>query len=274
MSIVILWVNGSDPNYRTLRRQYYGPDRPRETGSRDRDSGELIHALRSLEKFMPWHKGQIFIVSPGQIPTWINVSHPRLKIINQDDLLPDLVSVLPTFNSLVVEYFLTEIPNLTDVFLYMNDDMFFGQAVEPWHYFTEDNAPIIYFENSTFRTDQSIPKIRSWMRMLSKTNGLLDARYGTAIRYRLKHVPIVYYRELYQQVHRIWHNEIYAMLPHRFRDPGDVIFTFFHEYMLIHEGYQCCGLKYSLPTPEEKENAKLYSVQMIKKQWKLSMTRF
>jgi len=30
--------------------------------------------------------------------------------------------------------------------------------------------------------------------------------------------------------------------------------------MLIHEGYQCCGLKYSLPTPEEKENAKLYSV--------------
>jgi len=142
----------------------------------------------------------------------------------------------------------------------MNDDMFFGQPVEPWHYFSEDGAPKIYFETSLFQTDPNVDPIQWWMRMLSKTSGLIDAKYGKATRYRLKHVPIVYYRHICQLVHLYWQNEIYDMLPHRFRDPEDVIFTFFHEYLLIHEGYQCCGLNWTLPTSEEKENAKLYVI--------------
>ena len=44
---------------------------------------ELLHAFRCIERFMPWHKGTIFLVTPGQTPTWLNTSHPRVKVIDQ-----------------------------------------------------------------------------------------------------------------------------------------------------------------------------------------------
>eukprot|EP01050_Picozoa_sp_SAG11_P048086 SAG11_NODE_25536_length_357_cov_1.383721_1_plen_67_part_10 len=45
--IVYTWVDGSDPEYQSLREKYGG--KASVGGARDRDNGELRFSLRSLE---------------------------------------------------------------------------------------------------------------------------------------------------------------------------------------------------------------------------------
>lgn len=45
------------------------------------DNDELKYSMRSLEKFAPWIR-YIFLVTNGQIPSWLNTSHPRLRLIS------------------------------------------------------------------------------------------------------------------------------------------------------------------------------------------------
>ena len=54
-----------------------------------------MYSLRSLEKFAPWIRN-VYLVTNGQVPSWIDVSHPRLKIITHDMIFPN-TSHLPTF---------------------------------------------------------------------------------------------------------------------------------------------------------------------------------
>lgn len=44
------------------------------------DNEELRFSLRSIEKFAPWVR-HIYIVTNGQIPYWLNLSHPKISII-------------------------------------------------------------------------------------------------------------------------------------------------------------------------------------------------
>jgi hypothetical protein len=86
MSIVYTWVNGSQPCYQQMRQKYGG--KSAVGGSRDREMGELKFSIRSMQKYMPWHEGNIYIVTPGHIPEWLDMNNPRIKVINQDDLFP------------------------------------------------------------------------------------------------------------------------------------------------------------------------------------------
>jgi hypothetical protein len=41
-------------------------------------SQELRYSLRSVEKYAPWVRN-IYIVTNGQIPYWLDLSHPRIR---------------------------------------------------------------------------------------------------------------------------------------------------------------------------------------------------
>ena len=84
--IVYTWVDGSDPAYQEVRAAHGG--RAAVGGARDRDNGELRFSLRSLEAFLPWWRGEVFIVAPKQSPPWLNTAHPRVHVVDQDQLYP------------------------------------------------------------------------------------------------------------------------------------------------------------------------------------------
>ena len=44
---------------------------------------ELRYSLRSVEKYAPWIRN-IYIVTNGQIPSWLKVDHPRLTIVSHE----------------------------------------------------------------------------------------------------------------------------------------------------------------------------------------------
>ena len=135
IDIVYLWVDGSDPVWQRKRRHAYEnwiKHHPNElaifgnAAGRYRDNGELRFNLRALEKFFPNH-GHVYIVTDGQTPRWLR-SNTGVTVIDHKDLLPSGQG--PVFDSGNIESYLHRIQGLSERFIYMNDDVFFGAPVD------------------------------------------------------------------------------------------------------------------------------------------------
>jgi hypothetical protein len=127
--MVYTWVHGQDPAHRALRNKWahrYGLDPVVfNPDVRYVEHDELRFSLRSAERFVPWVR-KIFIVTPGQTPSWLDASHPKITMVHQDSIMAN-PAWAPVFNSLAIEAQLHRIPGLAEHFIYCNDDMFFGQ---------------------------------------------------------------------------------------------------------------------------------------------------
>jgi len=50
------------------------------SASRFEDNEELRYSLRSVERHAPWVR-HIFIITNGQIPSWLNLDNPRVTVV-------------------------------------------------------------------------------------------------------------------------------------------------------------------------------------------------
>ena len=82
----------------------------------------------------PWIR-HVYLVTAGQIPHWLNLDTPHLTVVTHEEIFPNK-SDLPTFSSPAIEAHLHRIPGLSEKFLYLNDDVFFGQAVWPEDFYS------------------------------------------------------------------------------------------------------------------------------------------
>ena len=142
IDIVYLWVNGADPVWLNKRHAAYAAWTRQNhqdlavfgnVAGRYRDNSELLFNLRALERFFPEH-GQVYIVTDGQTPAWLRPTD-RVTVVDHRDLLP--VGASQVFDSGNIESYLHHIPGLSERFLYLNDDVFFGQKVNPAWWFGE-----------------------------------------------------------------------------------------------------------------------------------------
>jgi len=241
MSFVYSWVNGSDPYHLELKSKYNGGIK--KTDNRDRSVDELRYSLRSFEKYLPWHKGTIYIVTPNQVPVWLNTDNPRIKVINQDDIIPEEGN--PTFNSFLMEMYLDRIPGITERFVYLNDDYFFRSYTHPCFFFAEKNfAPKFYLGRKVpYGMDKAIEMnkekdklsmIRKFQSAVFYTNGIVKEAFGNSIYIRwLEHSPYSWYRDLFEPARQLFSKYIKQSLTHRFRDPLDLIPTYgFQAYVM------------------------------------------
>ncbi len=139
IDFVITWVDGSDPEWQAAYKKWL----PANTEGLDvsearyRDWGLLRYWFRGVEKFAPWVR-KIHFVTNGQIPSWLNVNHPKLHLVNHKDIMP--AEALPTFNSNAIEMNLVNIEGLSENFVYFNDDVFLVGEVSP-DFFFKDGLP-------------------------------------------------------------------------------------------------------------------------------------
>lgn len=141
VDLVYLWVDGGDPQWIKKKQQItHTPASHAEVYNAARfvNNEELKYSLRSAEKYVPWIR-QIFIVTDNQTPDWLNISHPKIRLVDHTHIMPP--EILPTFNSFVIEYYLYQIPDLAEHFLYANDDMFFNAPLSPDFFFDKDGYP-------------------------------------------------------------------------------------------------------------------------------------
>ena len=111
--------------------------------SRFEDHDEMLYSLRSLVMFAPWIR-RVYIVTNGQVPTWLNLEDPRISVVPHSSLFPNK-SHLPVFSSPAIEAHLHRIPGLSRRFLYFNDDTFFAAPVHPSDFYTKAKGHRIYF---------------------------------------------------------------------------------------------------------------------------------
>jgi len=135
---VILWVDGDDSNwiesYNFHKKNIFSNPSPIEK-YRYRDMDILKYVFRSFEKFSPW-VDNIYFVTCGQKPNWLNEFSSKIKLVNHEDFIPK--EFLPTFNSTTIEMFIHLIPGLSDKFVFFNDDMLINSEVKPDFFFKND----------------------------------------------------------------------------------------------------------------------------------------
>ena len=129
------------------------------SASRFADNEELKYSLRSVEKHAPWVRN-IFIVTNGQIPSWLNLDNPRLKIVTHEELFLN-ESHLPTFSSPAIESHIHRIPGLSQKFIYLNDDVMFADNVWPDDFYTHANGQKLYLTWPVPNCNEGCPS--SWV---------------------------------------------------------------------------------------------------------------
>ncbi len=145
IDFVILWVDGDDPSWLKQKNEYspikkdYG-----NNNNRFRDWNNLRYWFRAVEKFAPW-VNNVFFITWGHLPKWLNINHPKLKIIKHSDYIP--AEYLPTFNSDVIETNLHRIKELSENFVLFNDDVFIIKPTVPEDFFIEGLPCDSYVEN-------------------------------------------------------------------------------------------------------------------------------
>lgn len=144
IDFVVTWVDGSDPNWRSLMLQtrekfqsgiYKMAGKDANNEHRYKDTGLLRYWFRGVEKFAPW-VNKIYFVTCGQKPEWLDGNNPKLVLVNHEDYIPH--EWLPTFCSDVIELNLHRIKDLSEHFVLFNDDIFLIKPVSQKLYFKND----------------------------------------------------------------------------------------------------------------------------------------
>lgn len=137
VDIIVPYVNCWDPIWLKEATKYLNTI----IYNRFRDLGTIRYFFRGVEFNMPWINKVYFVVqSQSQIPKWLNINHPKLKIIYHEDFIPK--KYLPTFNSYEIELFYHKIEGLSKQFIVANDDMAAIQPLEKENFFK--NGKIVY----------------------------------------------------------------------------------------------------------------------------------
>ena len=127
IDFVIIWVDGNDPKWQEDRKKY-SPNNGDNRAIRYRDWDNLKYWFRGVEKCAPW-VNKIYFVTWGHLPEWLNTENEKLVVVKHEDFIPK--EYLPTFSSHVIELNLHRIKNLSNQFVYFNDDVYIVNSIKP-----------------------------------------------------------------------------------------------------------------------------------------------
>ena len=134
IDVIIPWVDDNDSAWQALKDKYKEVSSADKSNSRYRDWDNLKYIFRGIEQFWPWIN-KVYLVTCGQRPQWLNLNHEKLIHVNHNEYIPK--EYLPTFNSHTIELNLHRIENLSERFIYLNDDFFPLRPMKPTDFFRD-----------------------------------------------------------------------------------------------------------------------------------------
>ncbi|MBE7189936.1 stealth family protein [Jatrophihabitans endophyticus] len=235
IDVVYTWVDGNDPAWRErmLRARAeqdgleYHPEAQAANRYQSRD--ELRYALRSLQMYAPWVR-HVYLVTDRQVPSWLAAEHPGLTVVDHRDIFTD-PSVLPVFNSNAIISQLHHIDGLSEHYLYLNDDMFFGTDARPSDFFFANGIAKV-FPSGVARSFGTPHAGGAPHFTLSKNiRAALERELGRSISHSIRHTGYPQLRSVNDEIEKRFGDLVDATAAHRFRHHDDIALDqFFHYY--------------------------------------------
>ncbi|KAF9967327.1 Xanthine phosphoribosyltransferase 1 [Mortierella alpina] len=161
-----------------------------------------------------------------QTPQWLDLDKAKgmVKLVRHSEMYEDL-AVLPSFNSLSIESQMHRIPGLADIFVYLNDDVFFGNPINSASLWTPLYGFVFHLDTLTTVGPapagpvEDLSAVGEW-HSLTYTNSILSKQFGARHRVYLAHIPHVLSVSLMNEIQALWPQEFTKTSQHRFRGEG------------------------------------------------------
>lgn len=286
IDIVLPWVDGNDPEWQAEKEQFLHK-KDRNEHQRFRDWDNLQYVFRGIEKYMPW-VNKVYFITWGHLPSWLNVNHPKLVIVNHKDFIPS--KYLPTFNSNTIDLNVFKIKGLSEQYILFNDDTFVIHATEETDFFKEGlpcdlacispqpvNRDIIasielnnlMIINSHFSPKDVRANQAKWLHPLYGTlnlRTLMFMRFKTIIGIFVPHLPISHLKSTVQELWKIEYEAYDSTCQNKFRTQLDINDWLSREWQLLSGNFFPRSKKfgYLCGTTEKERIQELLALQSCK----------
>lgn len=240
IDVVYTWVDSDDPEFNEQRLRYQNDhssqtlsSKPESTDiARFQSRDELKYSVRSVFQYAPW-VNHIYIVTNGQIPKWLDTDHARITVVPHSEIIDE--AFLPTFNSHVIESFLYKIPNLSEHYLYFNDDVMLTRNMSPSYFFTSSGLAKLFITNAKLPNAPKNPRDTPTQWAAKNGRDLLYAETGFYVENMFAHTFHPQIKSVHQQMETLWHTQLNQCRKNRFRDIDDLNAASFlhHHFALI-----------------------------------------
>lgn len=231
IDVVYTWVNSQDKEWQKLFSRFKNLDEV--DNDRFVSIDELKYSLRSIEQYAPW-VNKIYILTNCSKPNWLD-THPRIEWVDHKDVFKK--EELPTFNSHALGLSLVNIPNLSEHFIYLNDDFFLFNRVKKEDFFTANDLSVSYLEPYGIVYHDRINYDKEFY-ALAAMNGkkLFEKKYKISPTQLHRHVPYSFKRSTLLEMEKVFKKEIAQTRKNHFRDASDVSVSFlYNHYALYHK---------------------------------------
>jgi hypothetical protein len=224
IDVVYTWVDDTDPAWLdrfTAAREHSGLlGHDAATSNRYVNRDELRYSLRSLHHFADFVR-HIYVVTDQQVPSWLDTDAPGLTIVDHREIFGD-DGMLPTFNSHAIESCLHRIDGLSDHYLYLNDDVFFGRRVTPSIFFHKSGLTRFFLSRAQIPSHAAAPNELSVDCAARNGRELVWQEFGAWPTQKFKHTPHAQRRDVLLEIERRFGDPVKEVRNAQFRSPIDI----------------------------------------------------
>lgn len=272
IDVVYTWVNSDDEEFNRSRLKYQqqfdasvSVSKSESTDiARFESRDELKYSIRSILTYAPW-VNHIYIVTNGQIPSWLDESYDKVTVIPHSQILDE--AYLPTFNSHVIETALYKIPNLSEHFIYFNDDVMLTRPLPPSYFFSGSGLAKLFITNARLPNGEKSVNDSPTQWAAKNSRALLLNETGFWAEVMFAHTFHPQLKSVHEEINTLWKKEVNECRENKFRDSGDLnIATFLHHHLALMRGKAIATrTKCMYFNIREKQTAKLYKTLLAQK---------
>lgn len=242
IDIVYTWVDSDDPTFQQQRLAYQAElddtvlkNKPEVTDvARFQSRDELKYSIRSIFKYAPW-VNHIYIVTNGQVPKWLDVDFEKITIVPHSEILEE--RFLPTFNSHVIESALYKIPNLSEHYIYFNDDVMLTRHLEPNYFFTSNGIVKLFMTNAKLPNGGRNLKDTPTQWAAKNARELLYKETGFWVENMFAHTFHPQLKSVHRKMESLWGEALEKCRSNKFRSVSDLnSATFLHHHFALISG--------------------------------------
>jgi len=225
IDIVYTWVDGLDPQFIQKKNRYMNNNMIEDNPNiRFESLNEIYYSIKSVLKYVQWIN-KIYIVTDNQIPELDAEIYAtgKIEIIDHTDIIPS--EYLPSFYSDVIESYLHNIPGLSEIFLYNNDDLFFLDYIEPSDIINFENGKDNLIIRNIFNIDVLKSKKSEYSKRIVKTFDIL--RKLTDKQIVNNHHTKILRKSTLKYIEHEFPTLLLDMRLHKFRNSDSIQYLFF-----------------------------------------------